>query len=486
MQLVNFYVKQPEKKDGKFQAHRLTAARPIYMYVLSEYKSKRAVHPTGLKVRHDQKVKTDSDGNDYIVTDLKSHWDEALQRVKKKAPGAIGTNRELDRLQRIAESVVDELRKAKQAAADEAGEAHRAPVTREDIKRALNDATKRKTPRRAQDHKRLKDFIADRAADLINDSKRRGTEGWRLYSNLHRHFEAFYRQEYTPRWQDMRIQFFEDFRDFLRSQPAQKNKYADGDKTLSDPYISKLISTLFTFLRYARKRGYVDHSNFEGIRLKEDLRLQRRKLVEGVYLTIQEIRVLHEADLSELEPMAATVRDCFVAACLHGQRHSDWHKVSRSGRAEKAGGIEFIEVVTKKGQGEKIALAPIIGPTSSVLDSREGNMPNLPLGTVNRLIKKIGEAAGLDRKVNDNGELVPLFERLTSHVARRSFVSNMRDLGTPDKVLSLVTTHGKKTMTDNYDRRESMRKARALVPYLRKMENDLQGGQAVVREMKSA
>jgi hypothetical protein len=480
---VSFYVKPPEKQNGLYQSHRLTAARPVYMYVLSEYKSQRAVHPTGLKVKHDQTV---SDKGELVTDDKNSHWDEDLQRVKKRAPGAISINRELDRLQRIAESVVDELRKAKQMAADEAGEAQRAPVTKDDIKNALNEKTKRKQPQRAQDHVKLSQCIADRAKVLIEDSQHRGTQGWRVYQNLHRHFEAFCRQEYTPEWEDMRIQFFEDFRDFLRQQPAQKNRYADSDKTLSDSYIGKLISTLFTFLRYARKRGYINHSHFEGIRLKEDLRLQRRKLVEGVYLTIQEVRELSEADLSELEPMAQTVRDCFVSACLHGQRHSDWHKVSRTGRTEKAGGIEFVEVITKKGQGEKIALAPIFALTASVLDNKGGNMPNIPLGTVNRLIKAIGEAAGLDRTVNDNGELVPLFTRLTSHVARRSFVSNMREVGTPDHVLSLVTTHGKRTMTDNYDRRENMRKARALVPYLRKMENGLQGGQAVIREVKTA
>mgnify|MGYP000574957763 CR=1 FL=1 len=486
MQQVNFYVKPPEKKDGEYQAHRLTAARPIYMYVLSEYKTQRAVHPTGLKIRHDQIVKTDSSGNDYLVTSTKSHWDEDLQRAKKKAPGAIAINRELDRLQRIAEDVVDSLRKAKQAAADEAGAVQRAPVTKEDIKNALNEKTKRKQPKKAQDHKQLSEFMTYRASVLIEDSQRRGTEGWRVYSNLQRHFEAFCRQQYKPTWDDMRIQFFEDFRDFLREQPAQKNKYQDGSKPLSDSYISKLISTMFTFLRYARKRGYIDHSNFEGIRLKEDLRIHRRKMVEGVYLTIQEIREMQEADLSGLEPIAAMVRNCFVAACLHGQRHSDWHKVSRTGRTEMSSGIEFVEVVTKKGHGEKIALAPIFAHTSGLLDETGGSMPNIPLGTVNRLIKKIGEAAGLDRQVNDNGELVPLYERLTSHVARRSFVSNMRDVGTPDSVLSLVTTHGKKTMTDNYDRRESMRKARALVPYLRKIENSLKGGQAVVRGVKSA
>jgi hypothetical protein len=488
MQIVNFYVKPPEKKNGKYQAHRLTAARPVYMYVLSEYKTQRAVHPTGLKVKHDQLIKTDSDGNTFLETDPKSHWDEDLQRVKKKAPGALAANRELDRLQRIAESVVDELKKQKQKAADDAQLLHRQPVTKEEIKAALSERTgrQRKSQLSGNDGVKLVDFMEVSIQHIIDDAKARGTNGWRVKSNLLYHFKAFCKAEYTPTWANMRLQFFEDFRDFLKGRTARLNKYAESKRGLSDPYIGKMISAFITLLRYAQKKGYVTHNHFQGIRLKEDLKLNRRKLVEGAYLTPQEIRKVWEADLSGLDPMAETVRACFVAACMHGQRHSDWHKVSRKQRVEKVRGIEFVEVFTAKGQGDKIAFAPIFGYVADVMDRIGGAIPETKLGTVNRLLKEIGMAAGIDREINDKGELVPLHKKMTSHVARRSFVSNMRDYGTPDHLLSLVTTHGKKTMTDNYDRRSLKKRAGALIDYLLRYEKDLQGGQAVVREVRTA
>ncbi|MCI5093487.1 site-specific integrase [Phaeodactylibacter sp.] len=488
MQLVNFYVKPPEKKNGEYQAHRLTAARPVYMYVLSEYKSQRAVHPTGLKVRHDQIVKTDSDGNAFLATDPKSHWDEIMQRVKKKAPGALATNRELDRLQRIAESVVDELKKQKQRAADEAQLIHRQPVTKEEIKAVLSERTgrQRKSELSSNDGVKLVDFMELSIQHIIDDAKARGTNGWRVKSNLLYHFKAFCKAEYVPKWTDMRLQFFEDFRDFLKGRTARLNRYSDSDRGLSDPYIAKMISAFITLLRYAQKKGYITHNHFQGIRLKEDLKLNRRKLVEGAYLTPQEIREVWSVDLSRLEPMAETVRACFVAACMHGQRHSDWHKVSRGQRVETVRGIEFVEVFTVKGQGDKIAFAPIYGYVKDVMNKTNDTMPQIPLGTVNRLLKSIGELAGIDRKINYKGELIPLYKKMTSHVARRSFVSNMRDYGTPDPLLSLVTTHGKKTMTDNYDRRSLKKRAGSLIDYLRRYEKDLQGGQAVVREIKTA
>ncbi|NRA49989.1 MAG: site-specific integrase [Phaeodactylibacter sp.] len=488
MQTVNFYVKPPEKKNGEYQVHRLTAARPIYMYVLSEYKTQRAVHPTGLKVKHDQLIKTDSDGNTFLATDPKSHWDENLQRMKTKAPGAHATNRELDRLQRIAESLVDELKQQKQRAADEAQLLHRQPVTKDEIKTLLAKRTgrQRKSELSSDDGVRLVDFMELSIQHIIDDAKARGTNGWRVKSNLLYHFKAFCKAEYVPTWTDMRLQFFEDFRDFLKGRTARLNKYAESKRGLSDPYIAKMISAFITLLRYAQKKGYITHGHFQGIRLKEDLKLNSRKLVEGAYLTPNEIRSVWDADLSNLEPKAETVRACFVAACLHGQRHSDWHKVSREQRVEKVRGIEFVEVFTAKGQGDKIALAPVFGYGKEVMDKAGGTMPDIPLGTVNRLLKDICEVAGIDRKINDKGELVPLYKKMTSHVARRSFVSNMRDYGTPDQLLSLVTTHGKKTMTDNYDRRSLNKRARVLVDYLMRLQKDIEGGQAVVREMKTA
>ena len=472
MRIVNFYVKPPEKDPatGQYLPHRLAAARPIYMYVMSEYKSQRAVHSTGLKVKHN-------------IEDLrKSHWDEESQRVKPKAPGASEINRELERLERIAKAALDDLKAEKQRAADEAGQKKRAPVRKNEIKKELKRRT-RKDDLNPQ-AMTLKRFILQHAQVLAEDSKSKGTSSWRVYSNVAYHFENFCSAEYCPNFNEVGLQFFEDFRDYLRRQPARKNKHAVSENTLSDPYIGKIISTFFTMLRYARKKKYTSNRDFEGIRLKEDLKINRRKLVEGVYLTFEEIRRLYHTDVSQLEPMAETVRDIFVAACLHGQRHSDWDKVNQeSGRIGTVGEFEFVEVVTQKGQGDKIAYVPVYSFVAEVLKKYGDKMPKVPLGTVNRLIKEVAQVASIDREVNYKGELAPIWQQMTSHVARKSFVSNFRDIGTPDQFINLVTTHGKKNITDNYDRRTLKKKARELVPYLRKVEKELEEKEATVRKL---
>lgn len=468
MRRVSFYLTHLKDKEGNPNP----GPRPIYLFLYYQ-KGRRVLHPTG----------------EYA---LPKHWDKKAQRVKPKAPGSDATNRQLEILKADSLDIFKRLEDKKRTAARLAGTSQEA-ITKEEVKHELNLLTGR-----VEDDKiTLSAFVAARSVELSEKYKAKGTNSWRTHSNLGTHFENFLKDEYKakrrplPDFDSVNYRFFKKLGKYLASQRKRKNQRpgAVDSSNLAFSYVKKLLETFKSYIKYAAtEMEYTSNFQFAGVDIKkvmDDIGANPKPVIEGDYLTFDEIRHLYEFDLSDWAPGYQKTRDAFVAACLHGLRISDWHKVrNKDIQVDNVKGIDFIEVRTQK--LGLTAPIPLYGYILEILERHGGAIPKLGTGLVNHYLKAIAEAAGLNRPVSIGEDEAPLHRVIHSHTARYSFQTNCRVMQTPQHLIDLITTHNQKgSIADRYDRRVLMQKVEPAVMHLRKLRDRIEnpGDGATIRKL---
>lgn len=206
------------------------------------------------------------------------------------------------------------------------------------------------------------------------------------------------------------------------------------------------LTLLKTLLRTMRSNGQL----FSDAPLNADIHLRGGRRYESlVYLTVEELKTMETADLSQTPHLSAT-RDAFVFCCYTGLRFSDVKKLKWSD--VKNG---HICVVTQK---TSTALTiELNAHSSSILDKqRRGPLDSLvfnvpKIATTNEHLKTIGRELGIDtpvRRVKFRGakreeNVFKKWELLSSHCARRTFVVTALRLGINAEVIMRWTGHSK-------------------------------------------
>jgi integrase len=204
---------------------------------------------------------------------------------------------------------------------------------------------------------------------------------------------------------------------------------------LSDNSAGNIIKLLKSYLRHASKIGLHENMAFEDYKV---LKVE----VLSTYLNREELRILKELDLRNT-PGLERARDLFLIACWTSLRFSDCSKLNREDIQD---GI--IRIRTEK-TGELVAIS-VTATVQSILDKYEGGVPQeISNQKMNQHLKKIAKKAGFDTIVTRSKvtagqkevEMVPRYELITSHTARRSFATNFYKAGFPIGKLMLITGH---------------------------------------------
>lgn len=159
-------------------------------------------------------------------------------------------------------------------------------------------------------------------------------------------------------------------------------------------------------------------------------RCPRSKDIMKVYLTEQEIEALRTLALLPGSTLDK-VRDVFLMGCYTGQRFSDYFAL----------GITDILTVTAAGKNHKVfckrqkktgsvVLIPILFRwIEETLAKWGGTLPCISISCLNMRIKEISRLAGIDTPVllheGAKPSSVPKWSMVSSHTARRSFITNM-------------------------------------------------------------
>jgi integrase len=194
------------------------------------------------------------------------------------------------------------------------------------------------------------------------------------------------------------------------------------------------IGLIKTFLNYALENQYTKNNTYKKFKIK-------REVTPQVVLTHEEIMQLYKFVFqnSKLE----RVRDVFVFGCLTGMRYSDFKRVSKSNIQN-----DFILLRETKDKSKHLTI-PLTSISKSILKKYDYKLPTISDQKFRDYLKEACKAFGFTQMVtstkrigNDIIELKqPKYERISTHTARRSFVTVMLNKGIPPKAIMSITGH---------------------------------------------
>ena len=230
------------------------------------------------------------------------------------------------------------------------------------------------------------------------------------------------------RFQDIDQPFFHDFKAWLFAPP----------RNLQTNYVHKLFSLLRMFMRDAKHRGLHSVEAFESFKIKKE---ETTKIA----LSFDELKILEELDLTA-NPRLERVRDLFLIGCYSGLRFSDFSRL-RPEHITTDKGQRMIEIDTQK-TGEKVFI-PLFPILETLLFKYAFAVPKISGQKMNDYLKELGQLAGMNKRLlvkNSAGgsrrEMeMAKWEKLTTHVARRSFATNFYLAKMPAFQIMKITGH---------------------------------------------
>lgn len=208
--------------------------------------------------------------------------------------------------------------------------------------------------------------------------------------------------------------FFLEFQNFLINDRSKRNPEGLGNVT-----IAKQLSTLKTFLNYARMHGIEVQDKYK------DFKIKKEKL-EVIALTNEEFETLYNYDLSDNKRLDQ-VRDVFCFSCTTGFRYSDMAQLKR----ENIKKDEIRLIVTKTKQSLVVPLNPYSFSILGKYSMMQRPLPIISNQKMNDYLKELGKLA----QINDPVQIVrfkgakreentyPKHELLSVHTGRKTMAT---------------------------------------------------------------
>lgn len=236
---------------------------------------------------------------------------------------------------------------------------------------------------------------------------------------------------------DFNQSFFNEYERFLVNKKNPFNK----ERGLLNDTIYKYSATLKTFLQWCFDEGYISpRDTFARAKTK----IKKKAKNEIVALTEEELFQIYRFDFKNIDRLER-VRDVFCFGCFTGQRFSDiMHFDKQELRGSK---WSFISFKTKK--RVVIPFNGFISNALPILEKYNYKLPAISNQKFNDYLKEIGKLSGIGsivRIIRFSGvkevEMrYPRFEFMSSHMARRSFVTVMIEKGVPLTMIQKITQH---------------------------------------------
>lgn len=202
------------------------------------------------------------------------------------------------------------------------------------------------------------------------------------------------------------------------------------DEKYADSSINRLVRGIKSFLRFAYPKKDLSWMTYNQLPIDEEI----------VALKEEELKILIKA---ELDGYLARARDLFVFLSTTGMRFSDSQRFEPSWIMPEHV-LEFNQLKT----GGK-AMPPLYEATRQVLRKWNGVPPKISNAKFNKHLKELFKVLKLDRPVVLNiirGKVVqrsvsPLYSVITSHDARRTFITLCLQKGIPIQDVMKMSGH---------------------------------------------
>ncbi|WP_312297972.1 phage integrase SAM-like domain-containing protein [Chryseobacterium sp.] len=250
------------------------------------------------------------------------------------------------------------------------------------------------------------------------------------------------------------LQDFQKDRDYLIEFDSlndhffeELSRYCFIDKEIKNNYFAKIVAVLKTMLRWSIKKGYTDNRNFEDFKASEHD-------IDIIYLTFEELMKLYEYEFKT--DRLNHVKDFYCMGCFTGLRFSDLSKLHLANISNEH---IILSLQKTKTQNHAIKLNKY---AKAILEKYKGTiyepLPSISSQKFNDYIKECCELAEIDTLITINwfvgtkkvSKTVPKYELITSHTARKTFITNSLLLGMEPKAIKKIANIKKDAVLDKY------------------------------------
>lgn len=252
---------------------------------------------------------------------------------------------------------------------------------------------------------------------------------------------------YPLSFHKMNMEFFEALRKYAFQERKVLDKEGEHkDGTIEDNYFAKIVAVLKTFLNWALERDYLKDQTFKKFKASE-------RETEVICLAMDEFLTLynHEFKTKRL----SQVRDVFVFGCSTGLRFSDLISL----RAAHIQGDFIVKNIQKTQENNMIPLNKYSkGVLKKYKDTAFETLPLVSHQKFNEYLKECCRDAGINTPTTitrfsggkRKSSTHPKYELITSHVARKTFITLSLLMGVPERVVRNTSGHKKEENFKRY------------------------------------
>lgn len=289
------------------------------------------------------------------------------------------------------------------------------------LKRALDEEFKRAPAGKNLFYKTFEEFVEFKSKSM--DWSPATIKRYKNIKNILKDFEVFERTKLT--FNSINEKFYSEFTDYCLNERKHTN-YT----------FSRNVGLLKTFLNWAFKNGYTYNLSFK------DFKKKKRVLTNQIALKKTDLeRLMNWSFKSE---RLEKVRDLFILSCTTGIRFGELISIKRENVVD-----DNIVLKEEKESNKESRLIPLNSLASFIIKKYNFQLPKIVNQKYNEYIKEVFKEVGYDQqveKVTTRGrenirELMPFYKRVSSHTARRTFITMMKDNGKPDKLIAQITGH---------------------------------------------
>lgn len=259
-----------------------------------------------------------------------------------------------------------------------------------------------------------------------NQEWKKSTE--KRYKNIRNLLESFEKDTgYNLSFNSINSKFHADFTEYcMETKGHVNNTYGRN------------LGLFKTFMHWAldRDNGFTYNDDFKKFKKKE------RVITQQIALKKEDLQKLmsHDFKMKHLE----RVRDVFVFSCVTGLRFGELKLIAKQNIIDG-----YLHLKEEKGAEKEARTIPLNDLAMFLLRKYNYNLPLITNQRQNEYIKDIFEEAGYTHNVEKNTtkgknvirEVMPFHKRVSTHTARRTFITMLKRDGKSDKLISKITGH---------------------------------------------
>lgn len=259
-----------------------------------------------------------------------------------------------------------------------------------------------------------------------------------VYRALRKHLEGFETRLKTRiTFDSIDHAFFQSFQAYLLSLTKTDKESGETVPGLNNTTIAKQLSTLKTFLNYAKVHGVTVSEKYKTFKIK-------RESLEVIALTSEEFETLFSLDLVGNKRLEQT-RDIFCFACSTGLRYSDLSQLRREHIKE-----DEIRLTVKK--TKEWLTVPLNKYSKAILDKYAERLRPLPMISnqkLNDYVKELCKLANIDESIEivrfhgakRVATIYPKYELIGVHTGRKTFATLSLEKGMSAEEVMTITGH---------------------------------------------